>query len=89
MMDFQTAFNIAAGIAGGMGGWLLNNLFQSQRDLSRADSDLAAKVQGIEVLVAGQYVKRDEFNAKIDAVFDKLESIEEKLDRKITGMRTQ
>lgn len=88
-MDFQTAFNIMAGIAGAMGGWLLNNLYLSMRDLSKADTELAAKVSSIEVLVAGQYVKRDEFNAKIDGIFDKLESIEDKLDRKITGLRSQ
>ena len=88
-MDFQTAFNIAAGIAGGFGGWLLNNLFLSMRDLSKADTELAAKVSSIEVLVAGQYVKRDEFNSKIDAVFNKLESIEDKLDKRISGLKSQ
>lgn len=88
-MDFQTAFNIAAGVAGGLGGWLMNNLFMSMRDLSKADTELAAKVSSIEVLVAGQYVKRDEFNSKIDGIFDKLESIEDKLDRKINGIRGQ
>lgn len=88
-MDFQTAFNFAAGAVGVLGGWLLNNLFQSQRDLSRADAELAAKVQGIEVLVAGQYIKRAEFDAKIDAVFDKLEKIETKLDLKLSGLKSQ
>lgn len=89
MIDFQSAFNIAAGIAGGLFGWMLNNLFVSMRDLSRADGDLAAKVSSIEVLVAGQYVRRDEFTAKIDAVFDKLESIDEKLERRLAGYRGQ
>lgn len=88
-MDFQTAFNIAAGIVGMLGGWLLNNLFQAQRDLTMADKDLATKVSAIEVLVAGQYVKRDEFNMKIDAMFSKLDIIEDKLTARLSNMRAQ
>lgn len=89
MIDFQTAFNVALGIISGLAGWMLNNLHQSMRDLSKADSELAAKVSSIEVLVAGQYVKRTEFEAKLDAMFTKLDSIEEKIDRKLSGIRGQ
>lgn len=89
MMDFQTGFNILLGAVSALGGWLLNNLYQSLRDLARVDSDLADKVQKIEVLVAGTYVKRSEFEAKIDALFDKLDSIEDKIDRKISSFKVQ
>lgn len=83
-MDFQTAFNILLGIISGLCGWMLNALYQSMRDLSNADNALATKVQAIEVLVAGQYIKRSEFEAKVDALFAKLDSIEDKLDAKIS-----
>jgi hypothetical protein len=59
------------------------------RDLAHADSILADKVQAIEVLVAGKYIQRTEFEAKIEALFAKLDSIEDKIDRKISGIKTQ
>lgn len=88
-MDFQILFNIALGAFSGLGGWLLNNLHQSMRELAKADAELVRKVNSIEVLVAGQYVTRNEFNAKIDAMFVKLDSIDEKLDARIANYRKQ
>lgn len=89
MVDFQTAFNVLLGAFSALVGWLLNSLSQSMRDLSRADSELVSKVQQIELLVAGTYVKRAEFETKVDAMFNKLESIEEKIDRRLEGYRPQ
>ena len=55
------------------------------RDENKA---LADRVAGIDVLVAGQYVKRDYFEAKFEslshALFDKLDRIEDKLDDKVS-----
>lgn len=85
MVDFQIAFNILLGAFSGLAGWLLNNLYQSMRDLTKADADLSTKVQAIEVLVAGNYIKRVEFDQKIDALFRKLDDIDEKLDRRTAG----
>lgn len=85
MVDFQTAFNILLGAFSGLAGWLLNNLYQSMRDLTKVDADLSTKVQAIEVLVAGNYIKRAEFDQKIDALFRKLDDIDEKLDRRTAG----
>lgn len=85
MVDFQLAFNILLGAFSGLAGWLLNNLYQSMRDLTKADADLSTKVQAIEVLVAGNYIKRVEFDTKIDALFRKLDDIDEKLDRRTSG----
>lgn len=89
MVDFQTAFNILLGAFSGLAGWLLNNLYQSMRDLTKADADLSTKVQSIEVLVAGNYIKRVEFDQKIDALFRKLDDIDEKLDRRTAGRGQQ
>lgn len=85
MVDFQTAFNVVLGAFSALVGWLLNTLYQSMRDLTKADADLTSKVNQIEVLVAGTYVKRAEFDQKIDAMFNKLDAIEEKLDRRLDG----
>lgn len=85
MIEWQIAFNILLGAFSGLSGWLLNNLYQSMRDLTKADADLSTKVQAIEVLVAGNYIKRVEFDQKIDALFRKLDDIDEKLDRRTQG----
>jgi CHASE3 domain sensor protein len=81
-MEYQTAFNIVVGIAGFLGGWVLNGLRDSLKSLQTADESLTEKVQAIEVLVAGQYVKREDFSAVSKAMFEKLDKIYDKLDTK-------
>lgn len=80
-MDFQTAFNIVLGALGTLVGWLLNTLYNSMKDLTNADKILTEKVQTIEVLVAGQYIPRQEFESKVTALFHKLDRIEDKIDK--------
>lgn len=63
-------------------GFLLRSMWQAVRDLQSSDKQIVEKVNSIEVLVAGGYVKKDEFNSRLDAMFDKLDRIEDKLDRK-------
>lgn len=84
-MDFQSAFNIVLGAFGALVGWLLNTLYNSMKDLTAADKLLTNKVQSIEVLVAGNYIPRHEFEAKMDAFFAKLDKIETKIDMKFHG----
>jgi len=81
-MDFQVGFNIAITLAAFLGGWILNSLKDSLKSLNAADISLTAKVQSIEVLVAGTYVKRDELDKLGSAIFAKLDRIESKLDGK-------
>ena len=82
MNDFQTLFNVAIALGGALGGWVLNSLKSSIEALQKADHDLTSKVQGIEVLVAGTYVKRDDMDKLGTALFAKLDKIEAKLDGK-------
>ena len=81
-MDTQTAFNIAVGLVAFFGGWVLNSLKDSINSLRRSDNELADKVQHIELLVAGEYVKRDDIKELSAALFHKLDKIESKLDGK-------
>jgi hypothetical protein len=81
-MDYQTLFNIAGGLAGFLGGWWMKVLHESVRDLQESDKKLAEKVSQIEVLVAGNYVRRDDFDKSVEAIFRKLDRIEDKLDGK-------
>lgn len=60
----------------------MKNLQDSMKSLRDADERLTLKVQSIEVLVAGQYIKREDFDKTISALFTKLDKIESKLDMK-------
>ena len=57
-------------------------MWQSLKELQAQDKELANKVSSIEVLVAGQYVKRDDMDRSMTALFAKLDRIEDKLDGK-------
>lgn len=81
-MEPQSLFNVGLGLIAFLGGWVMKNLQDSMKSLRESDDRLATKVQAIEVLVAGQYVKRDDFDKSITALFAKLDKIEGKLDMK-------
>lgn len=78
----QSFFNWAFGIANIAIGFVLKVMWDSYKELKMADSLLADKVNSIEVLVAGQYVKRDDFDRVANAIFIKLDKISDKLDQK-------
>ncbi len=82
-MDGQFLFNIFVGLSGTLGGFILSAMWTALKDLQSADKELTDKVSAFEILVAGQYVKRDQFESKIDALFRKLDSMEAKLDEKL------
>lgn len=79
----QTIVNWALAGASGLIGFLLNAMWQAVKDLQKSDMELADKVSEVEILVAGSYVKRDELSAMTNALFAKLDRIEEKLDKKV------
>lgn len=81
-MEPQTIINSAFALVGALGGWVLNRIWESLKELQVADKLLTDKVASIEVLVAGNYVSRDEFNQSVKAMFSKLDRIEDKLDHK-------
>jgi len=85
-MDYQTALNITLSLVSFLGGYLLYSINESIKGLQKRDGELTDKVQNIEVLVAGEYAKRDDMEKLIDklsgAIFAKLDKIETKLDMK-------
>ena len=81
-LSVQTVLNIMICVAGFLGGWILNTLWKTVQDLQIADDRLADKVSSIEILVAGNYVTRDQLDKSLDTLFRKLDRIEEKLDSK-------
>ena len=82
MVDFQVLFNLAMGFVMAIFGWFLRISWESLTSLQKQDQNLADKVARIEVLVAGEYVKKDEFDRAIERLFDKLDHIEMKIDSK-------
>ena len=81
-MDTQTIFNVLFGLVAFLGGYVLNSVRSSIDALHIADSLMTTKLQAIEVLVAGSYVKRDDLDKLTAALFTKLDKIESKLDSK-------
>lgn len=78
----QTTLNWAFGIINILLGIGIKAMYDSLRDLKKADKELADKVGNIEVLVAGQYVKRDDFDKVANIIFFKLDDIRDKLNQK-------
>jgi hypothetical protein len=85
----QTIFDILICIAGFFGGWILNAIWKAVQDLQTTDTKLSEKVSGIEVHLAGQYMKREEMLTMCDSlretmdkgftrIFDKLDGKKDK-----------
>ena len=81
-MELQQLFNVAMGFIMTLFGWGLRISWESLKSLQEQDRELADKVARIEVLVAGEYVKKDDFDRIIERLFDKLDHIELKIDQK-------
>jgi CHASE3 domain sensor protein len=82
-MDFQFGFNMAVGIIAFLGGYVLKSINDTIDKLQQADRSLAEKVQKIEVLVAGEYVKHSDLTEMSNAIFARLDKISDKIDRKM------
>ena len=79
----QTVFNIALSISGFLGGWWLKVMWDAVKDLQLADRILVEKVNTIEILIAGNYMSKVDFDKIANAIFVKLDKIDDKLDRKV------
>ena len=81
-MDYQELYNVAMGGVMLLGGWFMRIIWDSLLKLQQADTSLADKVSRIEVLVAGEYIKKDDFHHTLSRIFEKLDHIESKIDSK-------
>lgn len=80
--ELQQLFNILVTVSGLLGGWFLKVIDDNLKETRRHNKELSDKLSDMEVLVAGQYVRRDDLDRHIEAIFKKLDRIEEKLDGK-------
>lgn len=81
-MDYQVLFNIVLTAFGALAMILITSINKKIDRLSEEDREMMLKVSELQILVAGQYVTRTEFDAKVDAFFVKLDSIDQKLERR-------
>lgn len=72
----QTIINWGLAAISGLIGFWVKVVWDSLKELRQADTDLADKVAKIEVLVAGKYVTREEFDRAVQRLFQKLDGIE-------------
>ena len=83
-MDFQDGFNIVLTAFGFVVGFLLKSVWDAVKDLQMADKEILARIGEVEVLVAGQYIKREDMDNISRALFHKLDKIDAKLDTKVS-----
>lgn len=81
MLD-QAFINWVLSGFGALMGMVLTVIWQSVKELQKTDKSLAEKVGSIEVLVAGQYIKREDFEKVASELFRKCDKILDKLDSK-------
>lgn len=74
-MDWQSAFNIAATAFGMLFGWFLNIVWGAHKEVRDEIAEMRQHV-------AETYCRRDDFKDNVNALFAKLDRIEEKIDRK-------
>ena len=79
MDGWQIGFDIAIAIAGFFGGYILDSLRRSIDDMKTAEKELMSKMQTVEVLIAGSYVRRDELEKAMQPMLAKLQHIEDRI----------
>lgn len=82
-MDQQQLFNVLGAIVGVLGGWWMKAMWEAVKDLENADKVLSNQVGELRVLVAGGYVRTEQFESHSKAICSKLDRIEDKLDNKV------
>ena len=75
-MDFQLGFNITTGAICIFSGWFGKTIWSAVRELT---SDITS----FRLEVAGDYIRKDDFNRIAERIYDKLDLISDKLDKKV------
>jgi len=75
-MDWQTVFNVAVPIGAAIFGWFMRQLWEANKEL-RAD------LTNLRIHIPETYAPKSELEKFANALFAKLDRIEEKLDKKV------
>lgn len=82
-MDIHNAIEVLLGLIAFFGGMFVKGLNDSVRSLHAQDRELTDRIHSMETLVAGNYVKKDDLDKKLDKMFEKLDIIADKMDSKV------
>ena len=83
----QMLINALVGFLVAVVSFVLRRIFEVLSSLQKRDMELVEKVNHIEVVLAGQYVSRQQFDGAMALVFEKLDKISEKLSQKADRLR--
>jgi len=84
----QSAINIIMAVAGFMCAFVLTAVWARLGKLEASDGDLAKEIAAIHILVAGEYIKRDEIAPQIKGIYDELRAINSELSKKLERRAT-
>jgi hypothetical protein len=79
----QTLINYLMGGFGAAISFILRVIWEGVRELQKCDLEITSKINEIQLLVAGQYVKKEDLEKLSTALFNKLDRIELKVDGKM------
>lgn len=79
----QTLINYLMGGFGAAISFILRVIWEGLRELQKCDLEITSKINEIQLLVAGQYVKKEDLEKLSTALFSKLDRIELKVDGKM------
>ena len=74
----QELFNILFTLSGALGGWCLKVIWSTMSELQKSEKEMMDKVSRIEILVAGSYVKREDYQKTMERLFEKLDALHER-----------
>jgi hypothetical protein len=78
----QTILNWANGVAGALGAFVLNALWDANKDLRRDNAALAKNISDLSDKINRDYVRRDDYRDDIAEMKGMLSRIFDKLDEK-------
>ncbi len=78
----QSLFNMVIGVAGLFGGFILKAIWDKTDKLEKTDASLVKSVNELAIVVATLKAHHDEDSKKLDIIFEKLDKIDLKLDKK-------
>lgn len=79
----QTLINYLMAGFGAAISFILRVIWEGLRELQKCDLEITSKINEIQLLVAGQYVKKEDLEKLSTALFSKLDRIELKVDGKM------
>jgi hypothetical protein len=82
-MNDQTLINALFALSGSLGGWWLKTMWAAIIRIQIEQAAISLKFAESAVLISNEYAKKDDLDRLIDAIFKKLDRIEDKLDGKV------